>query len=164
MKMYKADFSAGLFIYNFEVVTRELMIGKQVSVAAQNSNDDFVLLSGKDNMLRLCALAVNNPQSAASPTFGGGGMSSPYDSHGGMGGMNQQQSAPPAISEIKVLTEISNVMNSRFPIRPCISPDGRYILSGCESGKLFMYYSNNGSHVEHWEAGVNVRRSIFCLA
>ncbi|CAD7958785.1 unnamed protein product [Amoebophrya sp. A25] len=54
---------------------------------------------------------------------------------------------------------MSGTVNSRFPIRSTISPDGKVVVSGCESGRVFVFSSATGKTVEVWQAALGVQLS-----
>eukprot|EP00392_Amoebophrya_sp_AT5.2_P011588 g11667.t1 len=67
---------------------------------------------------------------------------------------------------IRVFTEMSGTLNSKFPIRSCIAPDGKTVVSGCmegpggrESGRLFFFNVASGKHVEEWSARMPIQLS-----
>ncbi|CAD7945652.1 unnamed protein product [Amoebophrya sp. A120] len=62
-------------------------------------------------------------------------------------------------NSVRVFTEISGTSNSKFPIRSTIAPDGKTIVSGCESGRLFFFNTASGKHVVDWEAQIPVQLS-----
>lgn len=42
---------------------------------------------------------------------------------------------------IRVFTEMSGTLNSKFPIRSCIAPDGKTVVSGCMEGPAMVRVS-----------------------
>ena len=120
VKAFRVPDLAGVFFYNFEIITDELSAGRAINGATLGGAEEWILLNSKDNLVRICGL---------------------------------QHSA------IRVHMEISSCINSKFPIRSCISPDGKVIAAGCETGKLYIFSVATGKHLETWEATVNVQLS-----
>ena len=54
-------------------------------------------------------------------------------------------------SSLRIYTEFSGVKHFRFPIRSIISPDGKVVATGCETGRVLFFNVANGKRIEHWE-------------